>query len=224
MLLVKAYCAYLTRAYETWRPEDYEARFYTRMLKGSRDGLNTKYCWRPKIRGTGNVKFLNSEEGIAEVREHFAQWAARELKVFGKVSLFPVPNSNATPNMVGSYGTRDIAEMIAAEFGSGAEVIDKLRFRKPMQPSSKGGTRDRLLIAREMMLPSGSKPTGRPVLVDDVLTSGAHLLASRTVLAGRNITVERAIVCGRAIDHQLPDPFNVPDEDIDDDAFFGLAG
>ena len=139
--------------------------------------------------------------------------------------MLTAPNSNATPDMIGTYTTRDIAERIAARFGAGAEVNDKLRFRQPMQSaSSGGGSRDQLELARAMRMPSGPKPSGVPILIDDVMTTGAHMRAARTVLRGRGIIVEHGIVCGRTLLHQAADPFALQDEDLDE-AFFGvLAG
>lgn len=225
MLLVKPYCAYLTSVDEKWRPEDYGARFYTLMVKGKRDKLKANhFCKRPKNTGWGVQTFKNNAQDVAAIRQHFGGWAAKYLKASGekRVSLIPVPNSNATPNMTGAYATQEIAEAIAKEFGAGAEVIDKLRFKKPMlSASTQGGSRDRLTIASAMFMPSGSKPNGTPILIDDVLTSGAHLLAARTVLKGRGIVVEDAIVCGRTFSHQVDDPFDIPEEDLDD-AFFGV--
>lgn len=72
-------------------------------------------------------------------------------------------------------------------------------------------------------MPSGSKPTGEPILIDDVLTTGAHILAARMMLKSRGIIAEHGIVCGRSDDVRLVDPFVVGEEDVQARAFFGMA-
>ncbi|HVK79971.1 MAG TPA: hypothetical protein VM915_05105, partial [Verrucomicrobiae bacterium] len=219
------YCGYLTTLDVKWRGVDYDARFYTLMVKGKRDEIKeTHYCVRPKFNSAGNVRFNNrSDADVTRVRTHFAIWAARQLRGLGvkRISLFPIPNSHVTPGHAGAYGTRDIAELIAKQYGDDAEVIDKLRFRRPMKSSHSGGTRDRLELAAALFLPSGVRPHGTAVLVDDVLTSGAHFLASRDVLTARGIICEDGLVCGRTIDDPIEDPFDIDEEDVDARAFFG---
>lgn len=77
-----------------------------------------------------------------------------------------------------------------------------------------GGTRDAAELYQQLLLTS-NVPAGELILLDDVLTGGGHLQASAWALEDAGCKVDEAICCGRSIDTQLDDPFDVESVEID---------
>ena len=69
-----------------------------------------------------------------------------------------------------------------------------------MQSSRKGGTRDPQMLLDNLHLKA--KPAEPVVLFDDVLTTGAHLIACYRKLATAGIQPVRALALGRATREQ----------------------
>ena len=112
-----------------------------------------------------------------------------------QVTLVPVPNGGCTVESTAAPRTLVLAQSIAAR-PNGIVLWDGLRGNKLMTPSSQGGTRDpyelfeNLAITKEM-------PADRIVLVDDVRTRGAHLIAAKARLAEKGGDCFLAVCAGQ---------------------------
>lgn len=226
MLLVQPFCAYLASTNCQWRDEDYAAHYYTLMCKGDAEKLaSIKTTARNLPLGPNRwpVRVAKNAEGVARVRKHFAGWAANLIRGWGyeQPTIIPIPNSHVTPD-VNDFPTWEIATTIGAAVGPSATVNSAVRFQLAMPKSHQGGTRNPDELARNMVTRPGFKAE-QVVLVDDVMTSGAHIKAARRVLEQAGIPVVHAIVCARRTDCQEADPFTIGGEDLDALPDFDLA-
>lgn len=144
---------------------------------------------------------LVTVDNYLDVHKAWFAWAAKQIS---KHALDPVliaiPNSGATPEKA-NFATRDLAIGISEAGGKGWPIYDGLRFAETLQPSSKGGRRDKEYLLRKMLTIS-DLPAGAPVLIDDVCTGGGHLFAAQRRLALPDGT--HCIVCGRTVHERLP--------------------
>lgn len=102
-------------------------------------------------------------------------------------------------------------------------VVGNFLRHKAQQPKahSEGGTRNPHTIAAA--LASNVTDKSRPiVLVDDVKTTGGHLLAAARLLRNRGVTVEHVLVAGRAVWEAVEDPYKVRAEDLEANPFDDL--
>jgi predicted amidophosphoribosyltransferase len=126
----------------------------------------------------------------------FAEWASQVLRNLpGPLILVPVPGSKlaigALPHDVGSKAHL-LAEKAAEIIGPKARVADILRFLEPHQSVNQGNSkaRDRQWLKNQLRMnnpPNGFQtlPPGQVILVDDVLTSGSHLMACHDFLLSK---------------------------------------
>ena len=78
---------------------------------------------------------------------------------------------------------------------------DRLRWKTIMTPSSQGGTRDPQELYDNLVV-TKEPPKGSLVLIDDVRTTGAHLLAAAGRLAEKGARVPLAVCAARTVWNQ----------------------
>lgn len=202
---------YLTSPVSSMRSADYDATHLVKATKGL--DLNPKSYSTVQIEGRWvRITSVNKDRAM----DWFAEWAAQQINAAGNgpFVLVPIPSSKSTPTSAAIFRTAAIADKIAA-LVPGAKVAPYLRF-KAERPNSRdeGGSRSPCTLYGEMVL-TQPLPTGRIILIDDVMTGGGHLKAACWVLEDQGRTVDQAICCGRTTDTQLADPLSVPIETID---------
>jgi len=134
----------------------------------------------------------------------------------------PVPNSDCCVNNNRISRTTRLAESVVKCIRSGV-VLDTLRWVKTMRPSHQGGSRDAKYLYDNLIL-TKQLSVGTYVLVDDIITTGAHLRAAAARLGGAGqpchlalcvgkttrTTSRRAFVISEEVLPQFNVPFNVP--------------
>lgn len=190
---------------DPFREDDFTANFIVRAIK--RDETRLKGRWM-RLRGR-----RITVDNYLELHDRWFEWAAKRINRFvGNPVLVAIPNSGATPDKA-TFATRDLALGISKASGANWPVYDGLRFRQQLQPSSRGGRRDKEFLYAEM-LALGALPEGKSVLIDDVCTVGGHLFAAQRLLALPNGT--HAIVCGRTVHARREKMVGNIDETISD--------
>jgi hypothetical protein len=128
-------------------------------------------------------------------------------------TIVPIPNSHViAPNTAG-FRTRDLANKIAAESGGRFTVAPALVFHEVQQKSREGGPRNPGHFAEAYRVVRNLR--GPIILLDDVCTSGGHLVAAHRVLNRESSPVILATTFGRSTKEQLKEPIGIREEEID---------
>jgi predicted amidophosphoribosyltransferase len=200
---------YLSEAVPNMRGVDYDATFLVHAVKGRPLKLN-QYC-KVTIGGVRRrITEANKDVAIA----WFCEWAVPIVNAIssGPKVLVPVPSHDALEHSPGDFRTAQIAQSLAAACGGNVKAAPVLRLREEMVPSSAGGTRDPEEIYPNLVV-THPLPPGDVILVDDVYTTGGHLVAAAWRLEDLGRTPVLGVACGRALHFQLDDPFAVETED-----------
>jgi predicted amidophosphoribosyltransferase len=206
-LRVVTFVTYLTNVDIAWRDEDHAALKFVKAVKGRTFG---GYAWEPVVDKCKRLNQGNADDAI----DWFAKMAAAYLQDHTtKVVLTPIPNSHCTQANGEIPRTTGIAAAVATRLG--IEVLDCLRWKEGMLPSSHGGTRnpqelyDNLVDIQE---PAKSKI----ILIDDVHTTGSHLVAAKAYLRAKKATCVMAVCAGRTVWAPQENPFAILEEDLPD--------
>ena len=198
---LRAVCcfAHLTTRKARWSDSHYSVKKFVDALKE-----RPIQKWADIPVGDGPRRRL-AQLNASEAAEWFGEMAAELLQresFEGRPVLVPIPSSKCDTSVLVSKTSR-LAEAVAARFG--AAVHDIVRFDEP-QPSAsgEGGDRDVAEIYWHLRL-MGPVRVDRPhVLIDDVVTSGSHLMAAAALLRKHGAKVVLA-VCGVSADW-MPNP------------------
>ncbi len=115
------------------------------------------------------------------------------------VVIIPIPSSDQVSRGPCSPASRTfwLANAIVTRSKRLAVVSDVLSWNREQKPSHRGGSRDAGTLCQQLLL-SLPVPEGTVVLVDDVLTTGGHLLAAASRLAAVGIHCQQAICFARS--------------------------
>jgi len=95
-----------------------------------------------------------------------------------------------------------------------ATVEPWLCFAEP-QPRSHEGVGRNQAVLRTALRCFERFLTGRVILIDDVKTTGAHMLACAETLRERGAEVSTALVAGKTVWSQVENPYVVEPEDLE---------
>lgn len=213
-------CTYLVEvgAQKNWRNEDYHANKFIKALKGE------------PIRGHASLPIAGGDVPLDESNREeafhwFGTWAAAQLKErYGRLQfvLIPVPSSKMLmgTSVLGPpfKMAQSLQTTLKMSWQLDAEVWDGLRWRNAL-PAAHGsrGRRDPRVYYEALSMDSSRPLTEGPVvLIDDVVTSGAHMRAAAAKLRAGGLEPFQAICAGRAVNTKAPNVFDVPDEDLED--------
>jgi hypothetical protein len=150
----------------------------------------------PRLRRGSRLDTRRAHQGL----EWFGTLGSLILETAGSAAptiLVPVPSSDCTIGSAKTPSTSLLAAAVAAETRN-ASVADSLRWRRERKPSHLGGSRDPDMLFRELSIVS-TPPQGTLVLIDDVVTTGGHILAAAAKLANVQRRCCLAICVGRTI-------------------------
>ncbi len=158
------------------------------------DGMTVKL-------GTGNRD---------DVLRMFGKWGARRLQSLGAAGsiIVGVPGSSHT-TAAGTFTAGRMAAAVAQYCAASAKPI--LYFTDAMKPAHEGNKQ-----ARDIDFLSGklacTEPqiTGSVVLVDDVVTTGAHMVACARKLRALGATITLGLCAARTVRAAVPDPLDLP--------------
>ena len=211
-LKIRCQAQYLTSMVNEMRGGDYNATHLVKAVKGLPLHPNAY-----TVVQIGGHKVRITEKNKDKAIEWFAEWAVPLVDALGhqEKTLVPIPSSSTVAKAPATFRTAKLADEIAKRCSTPTQAFPFLRWKRPKPPARCGGTRDARLLYPNLSL-SRELPSSDCVLVDDVYTTGGHLVASAWFLgnlAGK--TVLGAVCCGRTSWQQLQDPFEVDVERIE---------
>lgn len=148
----------------------------------------------------------------------FGIWGASLLSKWTNAWIVPVPASNHTEFGIQFAGSR-LAAAIAARFPKEANISAApiLAFKSKMPRASAGeaGARDKIAIQNGLQINAEIPKGQHVVLVDDVCTSGAHLVACANFLRAKGAHINTALCLARTVNSQHPTPLQMALEDLE---------
>jgi predicted amidophosphoribosyltransferase len=217
-LRVSSLCRYLNAKGLglTWREEDWGAYKWIQALK---DKIIRGDC-RVPVNGQ-MLRLSDANRGNAVT--WFGILGAQHLtanNINRPVNIVPVPNSASTIAISGPSRTNALAQALASSLANGSVAIDCLRWNADWGSASEGfGSRNReALFSNLTVLESpllNVVADADFILVDDMTTSGGHLLASATKLKNRGFKVVEAVCGGRTTYDQAQPAFQKHEEDLE---------
>ena len=207
---MKVFCRaqYLTDAVGHMRSEDYNAIHMVKAVKGL--PLNPNAYTNVLINGVWtSIREPNKDQAII----WFAEWAAAivdsEAIQWAPTILVPIPSSAASIGTAPTFRTALIAAEIAKRAKTKVQVAPYLKWKKPRPKSTDSASRKPEILFPDLVLEQ-PLPRGRIVLVDDVYTSGGHVIAATwRIRKDQDRTVRAAICCGQTGHIQAPVPFKI---------------
>lgn len=202
---------YLTEPVGSMRGTDFDTQLLVKAVKGV--ALPPNQYTNVLIGGVWvRITDANKDRAI----KWFADWAAEQIatQTNQRVVLVPIPSHATLVGSNESFRTQQIAEAISENLSLESAVAPFLRFRKKATPSSAGGTRDPKIIYPNLAL-TQNMPAGNIILIDDVFTTGGHLIAAAWRLGDSDRSTDVAVCCGRTAHVQLDDPYTVAPEELD---------
>jgi len=180
-----------------WIKDDYNAYKFIQALKGNQ--LNG-YARLTRPNGYQVKIDASDTDGAYTV---FGEWGAQKLANMGlnPITLVPVPSSDCL-----AFDTDEKGKLIAeaiAQHRRNATVALSLCWKEQRPKASKGGTRNAVALQANLRVRT-TPPLNEVVLVDDVVTTGGHLLACANALRAKGYKVERAICAARTV-HAQPE-------------------
>lgn len=140
------------------------------------------------------------KDNFSEARQMFGRFVANRIvenKWDDNPVLVPVPSKDATLDAVQSRNMNMVIEAMHST-AYAASVVDALRWTERLGKAHEGGERRREHIKPYLEVIEDLQ--GRNiVLIDDLLTRGGTMLASRDKLIEAGANVLGAITCGRTI-------------------------
>ncbi len=200
-LKVLTFCSYLTNVDTPWRPEDHNCLKMVKALKGQ--PFNGFF----DARVGGKTRQYNQDNAGDFVKLIPKKLAAIGNEHFGKNFAFvPIPNSAVTSPGHAEFKILKLAKEIAKI--AGVKATPCLTFREPQIASHRGGPRDPYHFESAYQIHT-PLPQTDIVLIDDVLTSGAHIQGACWRLKAAGANVIGAIAFGRTTKEQELQPLKV---------------
>lgn len=199
---------------EGWSTTDYDAMKLVKALKGhSFKGYAT-------LQTPGGHWVTVRENDRDPAFRIFGEWGAAKLRELGIDSgaLVAVPSSSCVAQGTDAKG-HSLASAIQQR-SQDFKVVNGLWWNDPLGKAAEGGTRNSTLLQANLVVLDG--PASRVVLVDDVISSGGHLMACARALRERGHTVEHALCAAQTVNTHPANMWSIESRDLEANPFESL--
>ncbi len=206
---VWSFLAYLTNIDGVaWRPKDHDVNKMIKCLKG--DPINGYFTIKGKTKS-----YVYRESNREEFLNVLCAALAKKIgsAILGEYAIVPVPNSSTIIANRNAFRTQEIADKVVGFSSGNGVTVPALRWKSPKLSSRKGGTRDPQALFDNLEMVA--KPARPVVLFDDVMTTGAHMIACRQKLQEAGSSPVLHVVAGRSTRDQRIKPIEWVEEIID---------
>lgn len=202
-------CAYLTDSEAEWRAEDHRATKMVKAIKG--DPINGWF--HSYVGGQRRVYDQNNvQDFVSRIPPALAKNILRHHD--GEGTIVPIPNSHVVSPTTPGFKTHDLAKEVAKASGGKLKVAPALVFHEVQKKSREGGPRHASHF--EAAYKIQQRPKGPIILLDDVCTTGGHIVAAHWLLhREEDSPVVLACTFGRTTKQQHDEPIGLRAEDLD---------
>jgi phosphoribosylpyrophosphate synthetase len=127
-------------------------------------------------------------------------------EIAGNAILIPIPNSNITDASHSEFKTLELAKLIAGCSEGRLSAVPALIFERSQQKSRDGGPRSPYHFEGSYRI--AHDVSGQIVLIDDVVTSGGHIIGACWKLKSHKRMIVLACTFGSTTKEQLNDPIS----------------
>jgi predicted amidophosphoribosyltransferase len=209
-VIVVAFATYLTRTYQQWTQGDFNAYKFIRAIKNR---PIKGWAWIPVSGASRQLSQVNAAEAVTWFAEMAVPYL-QEQTFRSPVVLVPMPGSSCSVDSKEESRAKLLAQAITPKM-PGFTVWDGLRWKNKLVPSSQGGPRDPRTFYQNLVLTS-DVPAGSLVFIDDVFTSGSHIVGVAAKLREHGTAPELAVCAGRTVHESPRSPFSLLVEYIPD--------
>jgi hypothetical protein len=199
---------------EAWNDTDFEARNLVKALKGAPfNGYST-------MRTPSGAVVTIRQDNRAGAFRIFGEWAVAKLAELGvqNATLVPVPSSSCVAQGTDRKGL-EIGAAITQR-NAAFPTVGGLWWREARASAASGGDRHADLLLPNLMV-AQMAPT-HVVLIDDVISSGGHLLACARALREHGHTVEHALCAAQTVHNHPADMWAIESRDLEANPFENL--
>lgn len=196
---------------EAWTGPDFVAFKFVQALKGN--NING-YAWLPRAAGPLRINTADCSAAFTV----FGEWGAHQVHQTGVVNprLVAVPSSSCLGLGEDDKGRKLVS--CIADRSPGAVVGEMLHWHERLLKAADGGSRDPAVLYANLRVQLHVPPSNI-ILVDDVVTSGGHLLACARALRSFGHTVEHAICAAQTVWTHPQDIWTVDQRDLEANPF-----
>lgn len=196
---------------DSWQDADYAARNVVKAVKGM------PFNGSSRVKSSGGVHLIDSSPaGFARAMKIAGVALAKAIVAAGyeNASVVPIPSSSHIDPAQTFTGSRLAAAIEAANPNLIAAPV--LYFNQVLpKTATGGGSRNPFVIKQHLRAVGGLTLPHPCVLLDDVCTSGGHMIGAARFLADRGIQVADGFVVGRTARQRPENMFRVPVEELD---------
>lgn len=199
---------------EDWADTDWDAMKMVKALKG------LPFKRSATITSVTGQRVTFTENHRDPAFQLWGQWASAKLAQIGlsEAILMAVPSSSCVTQGGDAKGKR---LMTAIQRVSPKNIaIDGLWWTEAKEKASAGGSRDADVLKANLTVRDG--PQSTIVLVDDVVSSGGHLLACARALRERGHTIEHALCVAQTVNSHPANMWAIESRDLEANPFAGL--
>ncbi len=206
----QAYYACYGDEFGEWRQDDWHAMKFNKAIKGEQ--VNG-FAWVPTPDGSLKVNETLKENAFIA----FGRWGRKQLELLGVQTgvLVPIPSSSKV-DFASDCPPWKLARALAAGTQGRFTVLPCLAWAEAREPGHVTGRRKTTYEVEQLLITNAADLQGkRLILVDDMLTKGAHMRGTANFLRARGATVEIGLCAGRATHEQAANPFAVEVCDVE---------